>query len=167
MPAKNILITSLTQQLYTLHHGWLNAWLRKKLGCHDTAADLAQDTFVRLIVAGKAPSPEQSRAYLAQIAKGLVIDLYRRRHLERTYQEWLFQLPESQLPSPEHQAIVLQSLVQLDQILAELPRKVRETFLLSRFDGLTYSEIAQKLGVSVASVRVYMLKAVQACMVQQ
>lgn len=150
--------------LYSHHHGWLKAWLRKKLACQHTAADLAQDTFVRLIVSNKRPLPEQSRAYLTQIAKGLMIDLYRRQHLERAYQEWLMHLPEVEMPSPEQQAIVLQSLIQFDQILDQLPAKVRKTFILSRFEHLTYSEIAVQLGISVAAVRKYMLKATQACM---
>ncbi|MCB5190941.1 sigma-70 family RNA polymerase sigma factor [Methylobacillus arboreus] len=150
--------------LYSDHHGWLFAWLCKKLGCQHIAADLTQDTFVRLMVAGKTPLPDQSRAYLTQIAKGLVVDLYRRRRLELAYHEWLLQLPQADAPSPEDQAIVLQSLIHLDQVLDQLPSKVRQAFLLSRFDGLTYSEIAVQLGISVAAVRKYMLKAAQACM---
>jgi RNA polymerase sigma factor (sigma-70 family) len=150
--------------LYSHHHGWLKAWLRKKLSCQHAAADLAQDTFVRLIVSEKRPLPEQSRAYLTQIAKGLVIDLYRRQRLELAYQEWLLQLPAVETPSPEQQVIVLQTLIQFDKVLDQLPVKVRETFILSRFEHLTYSEIADKLGLSVAAVRKYMLKATQACM---
>ncbi|WP_269147395.1 sigma factor, partial [Herbaspirillum lusitanum] len=34
---------------YSSHHGWLFGWLRKKLGCTHNAADVAQDTFVRII----------------------------------------------------------------------------------------------------------------------
>lgn len=150
--------------LYSHHHGWLKAWLRKKLSCQHAAADLAQDTFVRLIVSEKRPLPEQSRAYLTQIAKGLMIDLYRRQRLELAYQEWLQQLPAVETPSPEQQLIVLQTLVQFDKVLDQLPANVRETFILSRFEHLTYSEIADRLDISVAAVRKYMLKATQACM---
>lgn len=151
-------------QLYSHHHGWLKAWLRKKLSCQHTAADLAQDTFVRLIVSDKKPLPGQSRAYLTQIAKGLVIDLYRRQSLERAYQEWLVNLPASEVPSPEQQLIILQTLIQFAKVLDQLPSKVRKTFILSRFEHLTYSEIAVQLDISVAAVRKYMLKATQACM---
>ena len=38
-------------QLYSAHHGWLTAWLRRRLGCSHNAADFAQDTFMRLLVA--------------------------------------------------------------------------------------------------------------------
>jgi RNA polymerase sigma factor (sigma-70 family) len=150
--------------LYRHHHGWLNAWLRKKLSCQHAAADLAQDTFLRVIVSERTPLPEQARSYLTQIAKGLMIDLYRRQRLELGYQEWLSQLPAAEVPSPEAQAIALQSLIQFDKVLDQLPAKVRETFLLSRFEQLTYSQIAEELGISVGAVRKYMLKATQVCM---
>lgn len=48
-------------------------------------------------------------------------------------------------------------------MLDRLAPAVRETFLLSQFDGLTYRAIAARLGISVATVRKYMLKALLAC----
>ncbi len=35
--------------LYAEHHQWLTGWIRRKLGCDESAADLTQDTFVRLL----------------------------------------------------------------------------------------------------------------------
>jgi RNA polymerase sigma-70 factor (ECF subfamily) len=54
-------------------------------------------------------------------------------------------------------------LIGIDTALDGLPARVRETFLLSQFDGLTYSDIAARLEISVGAVRKYMLKAAQAC----
>lgn len=152
------------QALYVHHHAWLYGWLRQKLNCAHAAADLAHDAYVRLLTARRLPAPEDSRAYLMQIAKGLVIDRSRRREIEAAFLETLSHLPEDLWPSPESRAVVLEALSQIDAVLAGLPAKVREAFLLSRFDGLTYSEIAIRLGVSVGSVRKYMEKAVLACL---
>jgi RNA polymerase sigma factor (sigma-70 family) len=149
--------------LYRSHHGWLHGWLRKKLGCAHQAADLAHDTYLRLIVSGRLPEPDQSRAYLTQIAKGLAVDLFRRRQLESAYLDALAALPEPLAPSPEERALALESLLRIDAVLQRLPAPVRETFLLSQFDGLTYSEIALRLGIAVATVRKYMLKAAMVC----
>ena len=41
--------------LYAGHHGWLQGWLRSRLGNAFDAADLAQDTFVRILVSGRMP----------------------------------------------------------------------------------------------------------------
>ena len=71
--------------LYAEHHGWLRGWLRGRLGNAFDAADLAHDTYLRILSSGRMPEPQQSRQHLAQIAKGLVIDLYRRRQIEAAY----------------------------------------------------------------------------------
>ncbi|MGI4814629.1 MAG: sigma factor [Janthinobacterium lividum] len=65
--------------LYADHHAWLQRWLRRKLGCAFEAADLAHDVYVRLLVSRRLPLAHESRAYLTQIAKGLVVDLFRPR----------------------------------------------------------------------------------------
>lgn len=150
--------------LYRHNHGWLLGWLRGKLGNAFDAADIAQDTYVRVIDTGRLPEQaEQSRAYLARIARHLVVDLHRRRRLEYAYTEPLALLPDAHMPSVEERAIALQTLVQIDAALDRLPVRVREAFLLSQFDGLTYQAIADRMGVSLGSVRKYMLQAAQAC----
>lgn len=150
--------------LYADHRGWLLHWLRRRLGNSWDAADLAQDTFVRLMVSGRLPrQAEESRGFLVQIAKGLVVDLYRRRELEAAYLQALAALPQALEPSPEERAATLQALLALDAALGQLPARARETFVLSQFDGLTYSEIAQRQGLSVGAVRKHMLKATMAC----
>lgn len=151
--------------LYSDHSGWLLGWLRARLGGNTAdAADLMQDTYVRLMVSGRYPRPEQSRAFLAQIAKGLVVDMHRRRRLESAYLEALAQQPAGQAPSCEEQAITLETLMRLDAALDGLPDKVRAAFMASRFEGLTYASIAERLGVSQGAIRKYMLRAAQACL---
>jgi RNA polymerase sigma-70 factor (ECF subfamily) len=159
MPATESALQEEVRVLYSDHHGWLYGWLRKRLSCAMDAADLTHDTYLRLIVSGRLPQPRQSRSFLIQIAKGLVIDLHRRRALERSYLEALAALPEAEVPSVEHQNLVLETLAQIDKMLDQLPAKVREAFLLSQFDGLTYAHIAERMGISIATVRKYMLKA--------
>ena len=102
------------QSLYRDHHRWLRDWLRRKLGCSHHAADLAHDTFVRLLGRKERADPVDPRAYLTTIAQGLVVDFHRRRALERAYLESLAALPEPQAPSPEARAIVLEALVAID-----------------------------------------------------
>jgi len=150
------------EALYRDHGDWLFRWLRKRLGCEHDAADLTHDTYIRLIVSGRLPDAEASRRFLVRVAQGLAIDLHRRRVLERAYLETLAALPEPQMPSEEHRNVVLETLVEIDRALDGLPERARETFLLARFEGLTQAAIAARLGVSVAAVRKYMLKAAAA-----
>jgi RNA polymerase sigma factor (sigma-70 family) len=150
--------------LYNEHHLWLQSWLQRRLGSAFDAADLAHDTYERLICSNRTPDhPSKSRSWLVHIAKGLVVDLHRRRRLERAYLEALAQLPERETPSVEAREIALETLMEIDAILDGVSAKAREAFLLSRLDRLTYPEIAQRLNVSTASVQKYMLSTVKAC----
>jgi RNA polymerase sigma factor (sigma-70 family) len=149
--------------LYMSHHGWLLGWLRNKLGCPHHAADLAQDTFVRVMLKPEPDTIRESRAYLATIAHGLVVDHVRRRELERAYLEAIAHLPEPEVPSPEIRLLLLETLARIDALLDGLAPKARTAFLLSRLEGLSYAEIAERLGVSLSSVEKYMAAAVRHC----
>ncbi|OZY85610.1 RNA polymerase subunit sigma [Cellvibrio mixtus] len=154
--------------LYQSHHSWLYNWLRRRMGCSHAAADLAQDTFVRILARRNlASSPMQSlqepRAYLWSIAKGLVIDHLRRRSLEQAYLEALAHLPEACGISPEEQEILLQTLHRIDALLDQLPESVRQAFLLSQIQGLTYAEIAQQMNLSPRTIKRYMQQGFAQC----
>lgn len=150
--------------LYKAHHGWLRSWLRVRLGCADKAADIAHDTFVR-VLAHPAPVPmHEPRAYLSTIAHGLVVDHWRRLDLERAYKEALAALPEPTASSPELRVLTFEALVAIDAMLSALPEKGRRAFLLSQLDGLTYREIAGQIGVSERMVKKYMANAMLHCL---
>ncbi len=151
--------------LYSHHLGWLQAWLRRRLGCVDDAADLAQDTFVRLLGRpAQALEPEvlrEPRAYLTIVARGLLVDFWRRGELERAYLEDLAHQPEALQPSPEERLAAVQMLEAVDALLRSLTPRTRQAWLMSRLDGLTHAEIAERLQVSVPRVRQYLANALR------
>lgn len=147
--------------LYGDHHGWLQGWLRRKLGCRDQAADIAQDTFLKLLI--RPCQPNEPRAYLLTIARRLVFESWRRRDLERAWLAELEAMPEAVAPSEEERAIVLETLLTIDRLLDGLAPKARQAFLMSQLDGLTYAQISAELGVSVSRVRQYMAQALTRC----
>ena len=167
MSANPSALHNAVNDLYCDHHGWLKGWLRKRLGNSCDAADLAQDTFVRVIKARNALEIREPRPYLSRVAKGLLVDLFRRRSLEQAWLEALAEVPQLEQPSLEEQAILLQALLQIDRMLQGLGAKVRQTFILSQFDGLTYPQIAERLNISVRSVNNYMTKAMEHCCLMQ
>lgn len=152
------------QALYNDHHLWLLGWLRQRLGCAWEAADLTQDTFVRVISRDDPNQIREPRAYLLTIARGLLVNHVRRKDLERAYLDALARLPASLAPDTETAAIWLETLLEIDAMLDGLPARVRRAFLLSQLDGLTYAQIAVQLDVSVSSVKQYMRKALMHCL---
>lgn len=155
---------------YRAHRSWLENWLRRRLGNAWDAADLSQDTFLRLCatVPGDAlANLRQPRAYLVTVGKRLLINHYQRRSLEQAYLAALATLPEEAAPSPERRWILLQALQALDELLDGLPPLVRRAFLWSQLEGLTYVQIAERLKVSDRTVKRYMSQAYEHCLLAQ
>ncbi|MEM1141528.1 MAG: sigma-70 family RNA polymerase sigma factor [Pseudomonadota bacterium] len=150
--------------IYREHYSWLRGWLLTRLGCSETAADLAQDTFFQILKANSAPEIRSPKPYLATLANRLAANMYRRRVIEHAYLQSLSSLPEDSAISPEEQQMVLETLIEIDVTLSQLPTKVREAFLLSKLDGLTYKQIAVRMSVTERTVKNYMAKAMLACL---
>ncbi|OSM94862.1 MULTISPECIES: sigma-70 family RNA polymerase sigma factor [Lonsdalea] len=153
-------------QLYQHHHGWLQNLLRKRLGNRCDASDLAQDVFLQLLITPREfDSHHGTRAYLSVMAQGLCVDLWRRKALE---QAWLASLQHHAADaslSAEQNAIVLETLFQVDGMLRHLPEKVRSAFVMSQIQGMTYAQIAAVLKVSERMVKKYMAQAMLHCIV--
>lgn len=154
-------------QVYAEHNSWLKQWLYRRLGCSAQAADLAQDTFVRILQAqrktGLGLALQQPRAYLATVGRRLVYDHFRRQSLERAYLELLAQLPELFALSAEELWAMRETLQQLDALLDTFKPVVRSVFLLVQLEGLTYVQVAARLGIGERTVKRHMASALQAC----
>ncbi|WP_373559715.1 sigma-70 family RNA polymerase sigma factor [Bordetella genomosp. 10] len=151
------------ETLYRHHHGWLVGMLRRKLGNRENAADLAQDTFARLLATASPVQPREPRAYLHTVASCLAAQYFRRQALERAYLDALAQQPEALAPSAETRALILEALAAVSRVLDALPARTRAMFLMAQLDGLTYPAIAAELGVTVNVVQKAMIKAFQHC----
>lgn len=151
--------------LYSEHHGWLATWLSHKLNCKKLGADLAQDTFLRILTARLPHDLREPRAYLTVVAKGLLNSHLRRRQLEQAYLDALAELPEPVQPSPEDRLCVLETLTEIDAILDRMPYKVRQVFLLAQLDGLCYADICALLNLSLSTVKRHMVLALRRCLV--
>ncbi|NKF25095.1 sigma-70 family RNA polymerase sigma factor [Pseudomonas sp. BGM005] len=151
--------------LYRDHRGWLESWLRRRMGNAWDAADLSQDTFLRVLGSSQAlVDMREPRAYLLTVGKRLLSNFYTRRSLEQAYLNALAQLPEDCVLSPEQRWILLETLQALDELLDGLPRAVRRAFLWSQLEGLGYREIAERLQVSERTVKRYMAQAYEHCL---
>jgi RNA polymerase sigma-19 factor, ECF subfamily len=89
---------------------------------------------------------------------------WRRATIEQVYLERLSALPEATSLSMEENAIILETIQEIDELLNRLPEKARNAFFMSQIDGLTYLEIAEKLGVSDRMIRKYMVQAMVLCL---
>lgn len=88
---------------------------------------------------------------------------WRRRDLEKAYLEILSEAPEALHPSPQEQWILIESLLAIDRMLDGLSGKAKAVFIHSQIDGLTYSQISQRLGLSLGRIHQLMTEALRCC----
>lgn len=149
--------------LYGEHHGWLKGWLRTRTCNSADAADLAQDTFMRMLTLRQLPTLREPRHYLVTIARGLLIDKARRQTLERAYLEVLAARPEPLQVSPETYHMIIESLLAIDTLLEGLGMRTRQIFLMVQLEGLSYVQVGRQLGLSVTTVKNHLGKALMQC----
>ena len=145
--------------LYRRYAPWLTARLKRRFG--DAAEDLVQETYIRVAPYGERVEIRHPKALLMHIATNVVIDEDRRRKREPA----LFGVRED--GGRNEQASGGQSeLVLLKQVILSMPPHLRDVFLLSRFGGLSYDGIADRLGLPVKTVEWRMSKALAYCKIK-
>ncbi|MGF7156019.1 sigma-70 family RNA polymerase sigma factor [Novosphingobium gossypii] len=150
--------------VYADHGSWLQRWLSSRTRCPHSAADLAQDTFCRLLETGLPTPLRDVRNYLSVVARRLLIDDIRRRDIERAYlQAVSVTTGHCDELTPERIVAAVALLDGLVQLLDGLTGPVREAFLLRRIDGLTHEQIADRLSVSDRTVKRYIAQAYAVC----
>ena len=131
------------------------------VGDEDQAAEIVQDLFVKLWAGrDKLAFTSSFDSYLVRSVRNAA---YTYINKERSHSEVHQQLGGEDVddtdPSETLQSNNLEASYQ--KILAAMPEKRREVFLASRFDGLKYSEIAAKLGISQKTVEAHMSAAIK------
>lgn len=131
-------------------------YCRRVLGSHSMAEDITQETFVRLF---KSASRERSmtnlRAYVFRIARNLCLNTKVSKHTGLTMLEE-FHLPPTTIQYEQKDLVdCIRSAVEC------LPIEYREAFVLREYNGLSYAEISDVLGLSSATVKVRLYRAKQ------
>lgn len=148
------------------HYEDLLRFLARRTGDVERAADIAQETYLKLAaVKPESGIIENRRAYIYRVAGNLAIDQIRRNGRETV---WLAdQEPDEAIadpaPSPERVAIGRDTLRCFDEALNSLPPKARLALLMFRVDGLSHAEIADRLKVSQSMVAKYLAQALRHC----
>ncbi|MBD0415408.1 sigma-70 family RNA polymerase sigma factor [Oryzicola mucosus] len=140
--------------LYLVHRPALVDYAARILGSRDAAEDVVQDAYIRFEPAGLDHlSASQALAYLYKVVRNLCLDLMKRRRLETRVKEQAapaWSVP-GDLPTPEHDLLYRDGARIAGEVLASLPRDIRIAVEMHRLGGLTLEEVAQHLGISVAT----------------
>jgi RNA polymerase sigma-70 factor (ECF subfamily) len=147
------------------YHAELQRFLMRRLRSAHHAQDLAQEAYLRLLRVERVELVRQPRAYLYRIALNLVLEFQlRSRRDPITYDsDTLEQAVEQLSDTPTDEGEREADAQQVELILEQLPPLYRAIFVLRKRDGLSYQEIAQRLEISVHTVKKYLARAVAKC----
>ncbi len=155
--------------VFQTHRPTLVRRLLRLVGCSATAEDLVHESFVRVVGAVDRQAVDHVPSFLFQTAHNLALDHLRRerrgdRVFDRAHTEDDLRVLAAPDQSPERQAADRQAVSRLLAIMADLPERSRQVLLLSRIEGLSYPQIAARLGVSENTVYKDMRTALARCL---
>jgi len=161
----------LVRQLVEQHGAALERFLARKLDNSADAAEVAQEAFLRIYRLKQPEQLDNARAFLFQVASNLAIDQLRRRSLHFRFLNAehrdvtggdVGEL-SADVASPEKILSEREKLARIYRVVDGLPEKCRQAFIMHRNSGMSYTEIATELDVSVSSVEKYILQALKEC----
>lgn len=153
-------------QLFDRYSVDVRRFLASRVACEATAADLTQETFLRLAQLPDLAVIENVRTYLFCIAANLATDhlrtLVRRRGPVCEQEDDLSERPDS-ASTPEAALLAKEELATVLGALQELSPLCRRIFVLNRFEGMRHRDIARRLDICVSTVEKNLARALNHC----
>ena len=141
--------------------GPLRKYLRRIVGSPEAAEDLAHDAFLRVYTASNFDRRRSSQAYLFTAARNLALDRKALHSVTKTDAiEGAADILDEQT-SVEDEAMTAEEFEVLCKAMARLTQQQNEVLTLYAFLGHTYQDIADRLGVSKATVHREMARALE------
>ena len=139
------------QQFFRRHFPIVRAKCSRMLGDSEAAADIAQETFLRLWRSPVAGEPPAVRArFMYVTATRLAIDHLRHRRFEVGWSESAALTPDGRGPGPE---AATSARLALARLAATLPPESLEILIYTHHDRMTQEEVAAVMGITARQVR--------------
>ena len=148
------------KEFFFIMQPYIISFLYRFTSDKEAANDLCQETFIKFWQSReKINLSLYPKAYLYSIARNLALNFVTRKPPVTSYDDdenLLISL--SRNPEKDYDTFAL--IDDLQKALNKLPERCKTTFILSRFDGFEYSEIADIMNVSLQTVKNQMNKAI-------
>ena len=151
------------QAMLPAEHARLLGYFNRRVG-RDAAPDMVQEVFARMFGTATLERIDNPPAYLTRIARNLLIDRSRQKRWDCAV---FFPFDENRNAASRAEqtwrieAADLRRLYR--QTVRAMPPKTRRVFVMHRLRRMTYKQIAEQIGISIATVEYHMMRALALC----
>lgn len=143
--------------LFKTHSKTLRNFVYYKCGDVQQAEDIVQDAYIKLWDNCSKVIFEKAKSFLYTVARNLFLNEVAHKKIVLQHR---VHLPEDKtIETPQFLLEEQEFMKRLKGVIASLPEKQREVFLLSRIDKKKYAEISEIVGISVKAVEKRMSQA--------
>ena len=147
---KSVCEEKIYEWIYKTYSQTLRNFIYYKCGDRQQAEDIVQNAFIKLWNNCSSIIFDKSKSFLYTVARNEFLNEVAHKKIKLQHQVYL--VKDSTNITPEFLLEEQEFLAKLKRVIANLPEKQREVFLLSRIDKKKYSEISEMVGITVKAV---------------
>ena len=144
------------ENLINRHQARVFNFINSKVQDRDTAEDIFQDTFIKVIKTirnGQYNEEGKFLPWIMRIAHNLVIDFFRKNNrmpkVRNTEEFDIFQFISDNSPNAEHRMVQDQVVKDLQKLVQDLPDDQKEVLIMRLYRDMSFREIAENTNVSI------------------
>ena len=148
------------EKIYYLYSSELLSKLIKLVKSETVAQEILQDVFLKIWDNHKKIDADKSfRSFLFKIAENKTYDFFRKTARDNKLKESLLKAALPEYESIETKIFASENLEILEHAIKSLPPQRQVVFRLSKIEGKSYDEIAEKLGITPSTISDHIVKA--------
>ena len=136
--------------IYITHSKAIRNFIYYKCGDSQQAEDIVQNAFIKLWDNCSSVVFDKAKAFLYKVARNEFLNEV--THKKVVLQHQVYLAKDSTNETPQFLLEEQEFMIKLKRVIANLPEKQREVFLLSRIDKKKYSEISEIVGITIKAV---------------
>lgn len=141
------------EQLFRMHYSNLCAYANNFLKDVDAAEEVVQEILFKLWTNRESIEfTDSPKAYLYRAVRNASLNVLKHVNIREEYKAYNEQVRGNEMLHGEDAMMASELQERIRNAINGLPQARKEIFILSRYEGLSYKEIAEKLNLSVKTV---------------
>jgi len=141
------------EKLFKLHYSHLCAYANTFLKDQMASEEVVQEVMFKIWVNRESLDIKTSmQSYLFRAVRNGCLNVLKHVDIREEFKAYNEAIRNEPQRSQEEEVIISELELKIRQAIDQLPMERKKVFILSRYEGLSYSEIANELGISVKTV---------------